>query len=846
MSETTFTENAQGLLASIVESAEDAIVSLDTSGHVITWNASAARLFGYSAAEMIGRIYSEILTGWPLEDFVNLFKKTKSGECVSQYETTRPRRDGTIMDVELSLAPILAADRSVVGETFILHEITERKRRERERVSSLDLLERSQHVGHIGGWTAGLAPNAPLTCTSETCHIFGKPERSGWTTTDFYDRVHPDDLARVQEAINAATTPEGHFELEHRIVRPDGTERWVFEAADVVSDENGTPVEMIGVVQDITERHKTEVKMHSDELRLRLLAEKSRDLIFYYRIIPDQAFEFVSPASLAITGYTPAELYENPELRDTMFDPASQLALFERLSSGHDLEAMESEVTRKDGSTLWVSQLLNAVRDASGTIIAVEGITRDISERKDAETRRTHEALHDSLTGLANQALLIDRIQRGLSRGVGANSCIAVLFVDLDRFKLINDAHGHSGGDAVLMAVAKRLATGLSTTQTVARVSGDEFVILCEDLNLAIDAVKIAEHVLDVFTTAFEIDGTEVFVKASIGVVTARAGGTGQNADDLLRDADLAMYRAKDQGGERYEVFETSLRVDAERRDVEEAGLRRAIQNEEFAMVFQPVWSIAQDCFVGAEALLRWHDPMRGTISPGEFISVAEDSGLIVPIGHWVLEQAFAALAQWSRMGPRLAACTMSINVSPVQLRSRTFPEEIEQLIAATGVDPKLLCLEITESVLMEDDGNFSIALHRLQLLGVQFSIDDFGTGYSSIGYLRRFPVDEIKIDQSFIKGLGRDPFADALVKAVIMIGDAVGLRVVAEGVENIIQLTALRGLGGQHAQGYLFARPCELETCCAVIAEGRYNHHTRLGIQTSQVSALVGDATAS
>ena len=846
MSETTFAGNLQELLASIVESAADAIISLDTNGTVITWNASAARLFGYSATQMIGRPYREILTGWPLEDFTDLFRRTMAGESVSQYETTRQRRDGSTMDVELSLAPIVASDGSIIGKTSIVHEITERKCRERERVSILDLLERAQHVAHIGGWTAGLAPTAPLTITSETSRILGMPERSGLTTADFYDRVHPDDLEHVQEAINTATTPEGHFELEHRIVRPDGTERWVLEAASMVSDENGTPVEMIGVVQDITERHESEVKIRGDERQLRLLVENSRDLSFYYRILPDRAYEFVSPACLAITGYTPAELYENPELKDAIFAAASQRATSLRLSSGHGQEVVESQITRKDGSTLWVSQLLNAVSDPSGNIIAVEGIIRDISERKESEARSTHDALHDSLTGLANLDLLMDRIRHGLSRAVGANSCVAVLLVDLDRFKLINDTHGHGGGDAVLMAVAERLTLGLGLTQTVARMSGDEFVVLCEDLNLAIDAIKIAEHVLDIFNTAFEIDGEEVFVKASIGVATARAGGTSQINGVLLHDAELAMYQAKDRGGGRYEVFEPSLRVDAERRSIEEAGIRRAIQDEEFAMVFQPVWSIAQECFVGAEALLRWHDPARGTISPGEFISVAEDSGLIIPIGHWVLQQSFAALAQWSRMGPLFAACTMSINVSPVQLRSRTFPEEIERLIAATGVDPKLLCLEITESVLMEDDDNFSTTLHRLRSLGVQFSIDDFGTGYSSLGYLRRFPVDEVKIDQSFIKGLGRDPFATALVKAVIMIGDALGLRVVAEGVENVIQLTKLRELGGQHAQGYLFARPCELEACSAVIAEGRYYHHTRLGTQTSQDSALVDSGIAS
>jgi diguanylate cyclase (GGDEF)-like protein/PAS domain S-box-containing protein len=817
------TGDVQALLASIVESAEDAIVSLDADGRVVTWNWGADRLFGYSAAEMLGRCYTDILGDGPREDFGVLFASAMAGERVSQYETTRVSRDGTIVEVEVSLAPIFAPDGSVVGETSILHRISERKRHERELAASNDLLERAQSVAGIGGWTAGLAPSALLTCTSETFRIFGTEPRSELTTADFYDRIHPDDLARVQEAIYAASTFAGHFELEHRIVRPDGTERWVFEAADVVSDENRIPIEMIGVVQDITARHEAEMKMRVDERRLHLLAEKSRDLIFYYRIYPDRGFEFVSPASVAITGYTPAELYANAELSNELFDPASQVILFERLSSIHDEGPVECEVTRKNGSKIWVSQQLNAVYDSSGRLIAVEGITRDISERKDAETRLTHEILHDALTGLANQTLLKDRIDHGLERTLPGGSYIAVLCVDLDRFKLFNDAHGHSRGNAVLVAVAERLARRVSSTDTVARFTGDEFVILCEDLTIALDAVKAAENVLDVFNTAFEIDGEKVFVHASIGVATSITGGTGQSAEELLHDADLAMYRAKDRGGERYEVFDRSLRADAERRSVAEAGLRRALENEEFAMVYQPVWSITEERFVGAEALVRWNDPTRGTVSPGEFILVAEATGLIVPIGYWVLEQCCAALKRWSQMGHEMAACTMSVNVSPVQFRSVGFPDHVEQILIATGADPKLLCLEITESLLMEEDDTFSTTLDRLQGLGVQFSIDDFGTGYSSLGYLRRFPVDEVKIDQSFINGLGRDPFATALVKAVIMIGDALGLRIVAEGVENLIQLNELRGLGGRYAQGFLMARPSDFDDCCALIDDGDF-----------------------
>jgi EAL domain-containing protein (putative c-di-GMP-specific phosphodiesterase class I) len=354
---------------------------------------------------------------------------------------------------------------------------------------------------------------------------------------------------------------------------------------------------------------------------------------------------------------------------------------------------------------------------------------------------------------------------------------------------------------------------------TVSRFSGDEFVVVCEKLLVAADAIKIADHILSSFTAPFDIDGEDVHVTASIGIAT---GTEAENADKLLRDADLAMYRAKDRGRARYEVFDDTLRAEAERRSTVEAGLRRALDNHEFALVFQPVWSMTEERFVGGEALLRWHDPDRGTIGPADFIPVAEECGLIVPIGEWVLEQACTSLARWSRPGSRQAACTMSVNVSAVQLRSHEFTHALEKLLAAPGIEPSLLCLEITESVLMEDVDYFSKVLHELQAIGMRLSIDDFGTGYSSLAYLRRFPVDELKIDRSFVTDLDSDPYDATLVAAVIAIGDALGLRVVAEGVETTEELAALRDLGCQYAQGYLFARPCSLDQYVEFLEGGR------------------------
>jgi diguanylate cyclase (GGDEF)-like protein/PAS domain S-box-containing protein len=582
---------------------------------------------------------------------------------------------------------------------------------------------------------------------------------------------------------------------------------------------DGSIVGASAILHDVTDRRRAEEKARGVESQIRMLAENSRDLIFRYRILPEPGFEFVSPASLAITGYAPEEFYAQPELIDRLIDPAARDLWLAQVLSDHVKAAVDIELVRKDGSKIWLNQSLDAVRGATGEVVGMNGITRDISDRKAAEQQLEHEVLHDPLTGLPNRVLLMDRIEHGLSRAAREDGLVAVLFVDLDRFKVFNDTRGHGWGDAVLVAVANRLLECSRASDTVGRLSGDEFAIVCEKLLAATDAIKIADHTLSLFNAPFDVEGEEVHVTASIGIATGEAG---ESADKLLRDADLAMYRAKDHGRARYEVFDDNLRAEAERHSTVEAGLRRALDNHELSLVFQPIWSMVEERFIGGEALLRWHDQDLGIIGPTDFIPVAEDCGLIVPIGEWVLEQVCKSLSHSNRTKPRQTACTMSVNVSAVQLRSREFTLALEKLISATNIEPELLCLEITESVLMEDVDYFSKVLYELRAIGTRLSIDDFGTGYSSLAYLRRFPVDELKIDRSFITDLDSDPYDATLVAAVIAIGEALGLRVVAEGVETAEELAALRDLGCQYAQGYLFARPCGFDEYMGYLKGGR------------------------
>jgi diguanylate cyclase (GGDEF)-like protein/PAS domain S-box-containing protein len=549
----------------MIDSSEDAIIMHPLNGLIVSWNFAADRLYGWTAAEAIGRSVEMISPASRKDEIADIQTRVFRDERVNHLETVRSHKDGREIPVSVTVLPIHDSEGAVIGVLSMTHDVSERKRHERELAESQALLEQTQRVGHIGGWTSGVAPDGNLTCTSETFRIFGTVKRTNLTMSDFFARVHPDDRSLVRMAALSDFAHEGHFELEHRIVRPDGSQRWVLQAIEVSADADGIPAEVTGVEQDITEHREAEEKARGIDSHLRLLAENSRDLIFRYRIFPEPGFEFVSPTALTITGYAPEEFYAEPELIYLLVDPAERDSWLERMASSRVRMTGDVEIVRKDGSKVWVNQSLFTVRNVTGTATGVDGITRDISDRKAAEMQLAHQVLHDPLTGLANRVLAMDRIEHGLTRASRERELLIVLFIDLDQFKAFNDTRGHDFGDAVLKAVAARLLESSRAEDTVGRLSGDGFVIVCGKVLAAADAVKIASHALGAFDTPFDIEGEEVQVSASIGVAT---GESGDSVKKLLHEADLAMYHAKQAGGAQYEVFVPAL----ESRDEPTAG----------------------------------------------------------------------------------------------------------------------------------------------------------------------------------------------------------------------------------------------------------------------------------
>ncbi|WP_414577706.1 EAL domain-containing protein [Anabaena sp. CCY 9402-a] len=476
---------------------------------------------------------------------------------------------------------------------------------------------------------------------------------------------------------------------------------------------------------------------------------------------------------------------------------------------------LEYRFQKPDGTVTWVFGQAVAESDIAGKITGYVGTITDISERKDAEAQLLYNALHDSLTNLPNRKLLMERLESAIKRTKRLeNYHFAVLFLDMDRFKIINDSLGHLAGDQLLNIIAQKLKSKIRLMDLAARLGGDEFVILLERVENIEEAVMVAKRILAEFQTPLMLNGHEVFITTSIGIVLGTARY--HQASDLLRDSDLAMYRAKAQGKSCYKIFDTQMHIQALKRLNLESDLRKALERQEFIVYYQPIIDLNNNNLIGVEALVRWQHPTRGFVSPTEFIPVAEETGLIVPLDHWVLQTSCQQLRNWQTQFDSKLALKVSVNLSVQDICKATLVRDVEEILTQVGLDGNCLTLEITESILIENITETIIVLEQLKTLGIQISIDDFGTGYSSLNYLHRLPADTLKIDRSFINQMEEGQRNYQVVKTIITLSNQLGLAVVAEGIETQQQLQRLQQLGCEFGQGYLFSHPLaahEIET---------------------------------
>jgi diguanylate cyclase (GGDEF)-like protein/PAS domain S-box-containing protein len=529
-----------------------------------------------------------------------------------------------------------------------------------------------------------------------------------------------------------------------------------------------------------------------------------------------------SPRWKAMLGYEAHELEARPNEWFSRVHPqdaaALQAALAEASPDGDSVN--EHRLLHRDGSYRYTLCRWVTVRDAAGAALRRSGVQSDITARRLAEEQLRQLALYDALTDLPNRTLLLDRLGQALARARRhSDSHCSVLFIDLDRFKLVNDSLGHSVGDALLREAARRLERCIRPEDTVARLGGDEFAVLLEAVSSPADAIHAAERIQIELGRVFRIADAEVFTTASIGIAIATEDR--QRPEDLIREADTAMYRAKAEGKARHQVFDSQMHAQAVASLSLENDLRRALERTEFEVHYQPVVQLKQGNVTGFEALVRWHHPTRGLILPGEFIPRAEETGLIVALGRWVLEEACQQMRSWGLQFPHDPPMTLSVNLSVRQILESDTVEAVEEILTRTQFEPRNLHLEITESVIMHRPDLVTVVLSRLRDLGIRVSIDDFGTGYSSLSYLHLFPVDTLKIDRSFVNSMNLLGKQRRIVETIVMLARNLGMEVIAEGVEGEDQRQALDSLGCVLAQGFLFSKAVDARAASAMLASG-------------------------
>ncbi len=570
--------------------------------------------------------------------------------------------------------------------------------------------------------------------------------------------------------------------------------------------------------REINERQQTEEALAKSEEQFRLIFELAPIGMAFLRL--DGYFLQVNKAFCDLLGYTADEMQTKTWMDIT--DPDDLAASLEAIEKLHQQKASHFQIEKryltKNGKIVFAVLGVALIRDSQGEPLHFITQVVDITERKRTEEQLVHDALHDALTGLPNRTLFMERVEHALKHAKRHKDYLfAVLFIDLDRFKIVNDSLGHSVGDRLLIAIARLLERCLRTNDTVARLGGDEFTVFLDNIQDITDATRIAERLQAELMSPFNLEGHTVFTNASIGIVLGSSGY--QQGSELLRDADIAMYRAKELGKARYAIFDPLMHAQTLKLLQLENELRRAIERQEFLVYYQPIISLVTGRLTGFEALVRWQNPEQGLILPAEFIPIAEDTGLIVPLGEWVLRSACRQLRAWQLKFPAAAPLNMSVNIASKQIRESNFSEKLDQILAETALDGSFLKLEITESMLAADAQATINMLNQIRARKIQLSMDDFGKGYSSLSYLHRFPINTLKIDRSFVSQMNSDPENFEIVRTIITLAHTLRMDVIAEGVETAEQFTQLRTLKCEQAQGYFFSKPLDCFSAESIIA---------------------------
>jgi len=808
-------KDSEARFRQLFENANDVIYVHDLNGNYISINQAAERVFGFTKEEALKLNMTEIIAP-EHEEMVRrqLAKKIVGDAPQTVYEVDCFKKDGTRITLEVN-SSVISKNGQAVAVQGIARDITERKRAEeinrKNEERYRDLFENANDLIY----THDLDGN--FTSLNRAGEFITGYSRDEVTKLNVAEVVAPEflDIARTMTARKMADERPTTYELE--IIAKDGR-RVPLEMSTRLIVSDGLPVGVQGIGRDISERQQTQDALHNTVSLFASTFESTADGI----IVMGQDGKIVTCNKKFVEMWkVPDELIEQKDAKPLvgfistqMCDPEEFICDCESLFSD-PLAAQTDRLELADGR---VYERYSQPQFMEGQPVGRVCCFRDITERNIAEERLRHYALHDTLTNLPNRVEFMNRLREAVERADGNDHArFAVLFLDLDRFKVINDSLGHAIGDRLLVAVAERLTSCVRPGDVVARLGGDEFTILLNRSGDTAEVARIAERLQQKISEPLRIDNYEVFTTASIGIIVSNRGQ--RQPEDFLRDADAAMYRAKEAGKARYEIFDREMHVRNMNLLQVETDLRHAVERNEFEVLYQPIVELATGHVHEFEALIRWRHPKHGLVSPNEFVHVAEETGLIIPIGRWIMEESSRQIAEWQQKYDR--PLSVSVNLSAKQLMHPTLTAQVKDVLNVTGLEPSQLKLEVTESTVMEHSERSLKVLSELDELGIELSTDDFGTGYSSLSYLQRFPFERLKIDRSFIKLMDEDEKSALIVKTILMLGENLDLEVVAEGIETESQLEKLRSLGCKTGQGYYFSRPIDVATAESFLING-------------------------
>lgn len=786
----------------LYENANDLIYIHDLEGNYLSINRAAERVIGYSQKEALKLNLKQIVAPEHLARARRKLADKRAGRRQTAYEIDVITKDGRRLTLEVS-SSVIHKNGEPIAVQGIARDVTERRRTEQALQESekqyRDLFENANDLIY----THDLQGN--FKSLNRTGEIITGYTRKEALQMNIAQVVAPDflEVARQMTADKIRGEKPTTYELE--IIAKQG-HRVSLELSTRLIFQDAVPVGIQGIGRDITERKLSEDALIKSERSYRFLSEGIMHQVWTAE--PDGKLDYVNGRAVEYFGQTFEKLvgegwkeFVHPE--DL---PGCVEKWQDSLKTGAHYE-VEFRLKGCDGEYRWHLARATAGRDSDGKVIKWFGTNTNVDDKKSAEAKLNFYALHDPLTGLPNRNQFMNYLRKAIERTQNfPDSYFAILFLDLDRFKVVNDSLGHAIGDKLLKTIAERLKSCVRTEDVVARLGGDEFTILINEMNRLSDLKRVAERLQRKLSEPFQLDNYEVFTSASIGIITSDK--VRREPESYLRDADAAMYRAKETGKARYEIFDREMHVRNLNLLKLETDLRHAVERDEFEVLYQPIVSLDTYKPLEFEALIRWRHPEYGLIAPGKFISVAEETGLIIPIGNWIIGQAIRQIRNWQKLFPAQRDLSISVNLSAKQLLHPSLVSHIKKMLSETGLEARRLKLEVTESIVIEHREMSLGVLQQLNALGISLSTDDFGTGYSSLSYLHQFPFQRLKIDRSFIAKMELDEKSEAIVKTILMLGQNLNIETVAEGIETQNQLEILRTLGCRLGQGYLFSKP--------------------------------------